>query len=187
MNHMRKSGAMIALLSTGLLVLASVTPAGAAAGTASGTVTWRASSWPVGYTGTSTFAVTDGVPGFSGRPSKPAASRGDTGSYTLSRLDGSQMPAGSLRLDVTCVRVDASGWAEFAGSVTEATGVYVVGEVFLVSVKDGGPGGVDEIGMKSHGLLSLDPNALKKGCNAALDDKQFGRQGVISAGDIAVD
>jgi hypothetical protein len=54
-------------------------------------------------------------------------------------------------------------------------------------VKDGGENGVgDEIGMKSHGLLTLDPNALKKGCYAALDDKQLGRKGVTSAGDIAV-
>ena len=71
--------------------------------------------------------------------------------------------------------------------MTEASGVDVVGEVFLVSVKDGGSNGVgDEIGMKIDGTLSQDPNALKSGCYAALDDKQFGRQGVIIAGDIAV-
>ncbi len=50
-----------------------------------------------------------------------------------------------------------------------------------MSVKDSGPGGVgDEIGMKSHGF------SLSSGCAAALDDKQFGRSGIISAGDITV-
>jgi len=178
---MRKSGAVIALLSTGLLVLAAVTPAAAGLGQAkSEGFTWTALKGATPRT--SSFSVTDGRPGFSGNPSKPAASAGDGGSYTLTRPDG------NLTIGVvSCVRVDASGWAEFAGVVTEASDVYVVGEVFLVSVKDGGPNGVgDEIGMKSHGTLSQDPTALKSGCYAALDDKQFGRQGVRVDGDIAV-
>jgi hypothetical protein len=178
MNHMRRSGAVIALLSTGLLVLAVVTPAAAGIGEAkSEAVTWTAQKGI--NPRISSFAVTDGrrVP-----DSKPRNSSTDDGGwYTLTRPDG------TLTIEVvSCVRV-GSDWAEFAGVVTVASGVYVVGEVFLVSVKDGGPNGVgDEIGMKSHGLLSQDPYALKKGCYAALDDKQFGRQGVIVEGDIAV-
>lgn len=168
---MRKSGAVIALLSAVLLVLAMVTPAAARnpIGEAWGTVTWVAANWTV--PGLSTFTVRDGSPG-------QASSRGDRGTYRLSFPDSDR---GALTLDVKCVRVDA-GWAEFAGVVTEATGVYVLGEVFRVSVKDGGQpnGGGDEIGMKSHGF------DLAAGCATALDASQLGRKGIISAGDITV-
>lgn len=129
--------------------------------------------------------MTDGRPEFTGLPSNPAAREGDGGTYTLVRTDG------SLTLDVSCVRVDAAGWAESAGLATIATPPYVQGEAWLVSVKDGGKprGKGDEIGMKSHGTLESDPAALDKGCYAALNDNQFGRQGVIlrgNKGDIVV-
>ena len=117
MNHMRKSGAATALLSAGLLVLGVVTSAAAATGAASSVgFTWRApmtskaEGWPNGITGVSTFSVQDGMPGFNGVPGSEKAKRGDDGWYTLTRTDGA-----FLKLDVECVRVDGSGWAEFAG------------------------------------------------------------------------
>ena len=84
-----------------------------------------------------------------------------------------------------------SDWAQFAGIVTEVTGAYVVGEVFLVSVKDGAP---DQIGMKSFGIADYESpehvfrTALEVACAAALDNNsQYPpRKGVISAGDITV-
>jgi hypothetical protein len=156
-------------VSAALLVLAVAAPASAGpTGVASSaSVTWRAPNWPYAYTGVSVFSVQDGRPG-------KHSTIGDSGTYSLTR------PAGSLTLAVSCVQV-FPGWSEFAGVVTYRTGVYVAGEVFLVSVKDSGPGGVgDEIGMKSHGF------SLTSGCAAALDAKQFGRGGIISAGDITV-
>jgi hypothetical protein len=153
-----------ALLELAVAAPASAGPTGVAS---SASVTWRAPNWPSDITGVSTFSVKDG------RPGKPSTI-GDRGTYSLSRPDG------SLTLAVSCVQV-FPGWSEFAGVVTARTGVYVAGEVFLVSVKDSGPGGVgDEIGMRSHGY------SLNSGCAAALDDKQVWRSGIISAGDITV-
>ena len=134
-----------------------------------GDVTWAARDGEVPGL-VSTFAVRDGAPG-------QASSTGDSGWYRLTRPEPTP---GTLTLDVRCVRVSA-GWTEFAGVVTQASGVYVVGEVFRVSVVDGGKRGAgDEIGMKSSGF------DLAAGCAQALDDKELGRQGVIAKGDIAV-
>jgi hypothetical protein len=160
----------MAIVSAALLMLAVAAPASAASLTgvaSSGSVTWRAPNWPTGITGESVFSVKDGRPG-------KLSTIGDWGTYSLTRPDG------SLTLAVSCVQV-FPGWSEFAGVVTYRTGVYVAGEVFLVSVKDSGPGGVgDEIGMRSHGY------SLSSGCAAALDAKQVFRSGIVSAGDITV-
>ena len=168
---MPRSRTIAALLWSALFGLALATPAAAAkpVGEAWGNVTWALRSGEVPGI-VSDFYVRDGRP-------FGASSRGDSGWYRLTRPDPI---LGTLTLRVECVRVDA-GWAEFAGVVTEASGVYVKGEVFLVSVLDGGPNEAgDEIGMKSHGF------DLASGCAAALDLAQFGRKGVIAAGDIAV-
>lgn len=168
---MRRLATTIAPLATGLLVLAAVMPATAAepTGYASGSITWTSPSGPSPRA--SYFSVQDGLPVPDSKPRN--TSTADGGTYRLFTLDG------SLTLAVSCVRV-GSGWAEFAGVVTRRSGVYVANEAFLVSVKDSGPGAPEEIGMKSHGF------SINAACYAALDDKQFPRQGITSGGDIVV-
>jgi hypothetical protein len=161
----------IALVAVAALMLAVVAPAAArsSVGVAWGSVTWAARDGEAPGL-VSRFVVRDGTPG-------QASSNGDRGWYRLTRPEPTP---GTLTLDVKCVRVSPD-WTEFAGVVTHASGVYVVGEVFRVSVVDGGKRGAgDEIGMKSSGF------DLERGCALALDDKELGRQGVISKGDIAV-
>jgi len=172
---MSNARATSGLVAAALLTFALTTPAAAAKPVAEawGTVTWALRSGEVPGI-VSDFYVRDGKP-------FQASSRGDWGWYHLTRPEPTP---GTLTMMVACVRVD-QGWAEFAGVVTDGSGVYEVseevGEVFRVSVKDGGQGwGADEIGMKSHGV------DLAAGCAAALDSAQFGRKGVIAAGDITV-
>lgn len=154
-----------AIISATALALATIVPSAAAAGggQASGFVTWVGEGGESPGVRTSWFHVEDGGVGGA-----------DSGTYRFSRSG-----VGSFALEIACVKV-GSKWAEFAGVVTGATGPYTDGEVFLVSVKDGGRGSAaDEIGMKSKA-------SIEDGCSAALDDRQFGRKGVILGGDIRV-
>ncbi len=165
---MRRFSAVISLSVAGLLVLAiaASASAGSRPGRAVGAVTWEGESG-ASPGRTSVFDVRDGAPG-------QDTSVGDAGYYYFSR-EG----VGSITMDVSCVKVEP-GWAEFAG-IIEGTGAYHDGEVFLVSLKDGGKQGTrgDEIGMKWK-------SDLDAGCKAALDDDQFGRKGIITGGNIRV-
>jgi len=166
---MRRFGSIMVVFAAGLLTVATTVPVSAATSTgkAVGDVTWDGQSGERPGR-TSEFRVIDGAPG-------QDSWAGDGGWYDFSE-DG----VGSLHMKVQCVKVEP-GWAEFAGVITEATGPYSVGEVFLVSVKDSGRKGTrgDEIGMKYKASLG-------KGCAAALNDYQFGRKGIITGGNIRV-
>ncbi len=168
---MRRTQTIAAMITAAAMLLAIVAPATARdqVGIAKGTVEWALRGGAVPGI-VSEFRVRDGEPGTDSQV-------GDGGTYHLYRPG--PVP-GTLTIDVSCVRVE-DGWAEFAGVTTEATGVYVEDEVWLVSVVDGGRGWTaDDIGMKSKGF---DEDA---GCAAALDEQQFGRKGVISGGNIKI-
>jgi len=170
---MNRFGTLVAMVSAALLVVAAAVPVSARSpvGEASGDVTWD------GQGGlrpgrTSVFQVRDGAPG-------EVSSRLDGGTY-----DYSEIGKGSLRMRVSCVRVDGN-WAEFSGKVVGATGVYAAGKklgyTFLVQVIDGEPvSSVDDIGMNAY-------TTLAEACAEALNDSLWtGQNGNVTGGDIRV-
>ena len=159
---------LIAALSAGLLLMASIVPTAAAddAGRASGSIKWYGTG-DVTDLRSSSFRVVDGSSG--------TDYSGDSGWYYLSRKG-----VGTLWLDVECVEV-GHGWAEFAGTIASATGDYKVDQWFLVSVADTSDGRDDVIGMGGR------KPTLAAACSAATDGiDAFGRQGDAYRGRIRV-
>lgn len=173
MNRLR---AIIAIVSVALLVVVAVAPASAAsrAGKATGVVFWYGAGDGDEGLRTSVFRVRDGAPG-------TATKHGDRGYYYLARQG-----VGTLRIRVSCVRVDGNE-AVFTGLITRATGPkYTVGAVFIVSVKDSGRRGRrgDKIGMQS---ISVDSSGLQGACDQVLSGDYTGyRAGHIVGGNIRV-
>ena len=165
-SHQSRRALLTAALAAAMVVAMAV-PAMAqdAVGQASGWVKWDGESG-ASPGRTSRFQVVDGAPGADNDV-------GDSGYYVFKRKG-----VGRLLMDIRCVKVEGD-WAEFTGPITRATGRYTVGEVFVVSVKDGGNGNDDEIGMKYW-------KSLSKACDSVFNDKQLGRKGIIKRGDIRV-
>ena len=170
MWNLRMPTSIRTLAATALASVVVATMAGAAAaddgvGSASGAVRWDGESG-ASPGRTSVFSVIDGAPGADDAV-------GDDGYYRFKRRG-----VGRLRMDIECVKVE-DDWAEFTGVITHATGPYTVGEVFVISVKDGRGSEVDEIGMKHWANLT-------KACASVFNDRQLGRKGIIKRGGIRV-